>query len=451
MHPVGCNEKGREVDRNSQRQAAFLRHFGRSVLIVEDSRMFSTALRFRLETELGVSVTHCGDMDSLKAVVDASGEQFALAIVDLNLPGSPDCEALDFLVSRSIRPFVFTAFGQPMRDSALAKGALDYVMKDSPSALQQVIVGVDRILASERTKALLVSPEPGSMALEEALLSRQRFQVQMADGAERALDLLDETRDIDIILLDLDHPGWDGVLLLGEIRRHSTPMSVRVVGISSRGQDTTGARFLKAGGDEFILRPYCHDDFTARMLHLAALHKQFLALNLLASRDYLTDVYNRRYFFEAGQRIVSQAMRRGAQASIAIVDIDHFKRLNDTYGHEVGDAVLKAVSSRLKKRLAGNCLLARLGGEEFGMIFDGLGVADAVARCEILRGELAATPIEADGEPLTITVSIGVAAIEGDEVFDNYLNAADQFLYMAKHAGRNCVFSEFSMQPALAG
>lgn len=413
--------------------------------------MFSTALRFRLETELGVSVTHCGDMDSLKAVVEDSREPFALAIVDLNLPGSPDCEALDFLISRSIPPFVFTAFGQPMRESALAKGALDCVMKDSPSALQQVIVGVDRILASERTKVLLVSPEPGSMALEEALLSRQRFHLQMADGAERALDLLDETRDIDIVLLDLDHPGWDGVLLLGEIRRHCTPMGVRIVGISSQGRDATGARFLKAGGDEFILRPHCHDDFTARMLHLAALHKQFLALNLLASRDYLTDVYNRRYFFEAGHRIVSQAMRRGAMASIAIVDIDHFKRLNDTYGHEVGDAVLKAVSSRLKKRLAGTCLLARLGGEEFGMIFDGLSVPETVTLCETLREELAATPIEADGEPLTITVSIGVAAIEGDEVFDNYLNAADQFLYMAKHAGRNCVFSERSMQPALAG
>ena len=448
----GAVEKGREVDRNSQRQAAFLRHFGRSVLIVEDSRMFSTALRFRLETELGVRVTHCGDMDSLRVVVEDSGEPFALAIVDLNLPGSPDCEALDYLVSCGIRPLVFTAsFGQPMRESALAKGALDYVMKDSPSALQQVIVGVDRILASERTKVLLVSPEPGSMVLEEALLARQRFQLQKADGAERTLDLLDEARDIDIVLLDLDHPGCDGVLLLGEIRRHYSAMSVRIVGLSNRGQDMTGARFLKAGGDEFILKPFCDDDFTARILHLAALHKQFQALNLLASRDYLTDVYNRRYFFEAGQRIVSQAMRRGAKGSIAIVDIDHFKRLNDTYGHEVGDAVLKAVSKRLKARLGGNYLLARLGGEEFGVIFDGLGVADAMARCEMLREELAATPIEADGEPLTITVSMGVAAIEGDEVFDNYLNAADQFLYMAKHAGRNRVFSELSLQPALAG
>ena len=90
------------------------------------------------------------------------------------------------------------------------------------------------------------------------------------------------------------------------------------------------------------------------------------------------------------------------------------------------------------------------GGEEFGIIFNGLAVEEALNYCERLRKELAAQPIDADGEPLTITVSAGLAAISGRETFDNYLNAADQFLYMAKHAGRNCVFSELSLTSALA-
>ena len=101
--------------------------------------------------------------------------------------------------------------------------------------------------------------------------------------------------------------------------------------------------------------------------------------------------------------------------SIAILDIDHFKRLNDTYGHEVGDVVLKAVSRRLKHRVGDRHLLARLGGEEFGIIFHGLGLEKALDHCERLRMELAAQPIDADGEPLTITVSAGLAAISGRE------------------------------------
>lgn len=414
--------------------------------------MFSTALRFRLETELGVQVTHCSDMESLRAVVEGGQHAFALAVLDLNLPGSPDCQALDYLLSRDIRPLVFTAsFGQPTRERALAKGVRDYVMKDSPSAMQQVIVGIDRILSSERTKVLLVEREAGAMATEEALLERQQFCVMKADGAAATLERLDEVRDIDIVVLDLDDPQIDSLPLMGEILRRHTSMGVRIVGLSAQAGDLTGPRFLKAGGDEFIARPVCEEEFTVRVLHLAALHKQAQALNLLASRDYLTELYNRRYFFEAGQRIVSHARRRGEKASIAILDIDHFKRLNDTYGHEVGDAVLMTVAQRLKARLGGKYLLARLGGEEFGMIFEGLGVHEGVAWCEVLRRELAESPIEADGEPLTITVSIGVAAIEGEEVFENYLNAADQFLYMGKHAGRNRVFSELSMRKALAG
>ena len=137
--------------------------------------------------------------------------------------------------------------------------------------------------------------------------------------------------------------------------------------------------------------------------------------------------------------------------SIAILDLDHFKRLNDTYGHEVGDVVLKVVSRRLKTKIAGRHLLARLGGEEFGIIFQGLELDAAVDYCDELREDLSASPIDADGEPLTITVSVGLAAIAGKETFDNYLNAADQFLYMAKHAGRNRTFSELSLMTALAG
>jgi len=439
------------LKRKRHREVAFLRHGGRSVLLVEDSRMFSTAIRFRLESELGVRVVHCADMQSLCAVVAKQDVEFSLAIVDLNLPGAPDCEALDFLLTHNIRPLVFTgSFGDVTREKILAKGVLDYVVKDSPSAIQQVVVSVDRILASERTRALIVKPSQGCLEQEEGLLRRQRFEVIVAVDGTEALDVLDAERDIDLVLLDLDCPDFEGLLLLAEIHRRYTDMGIRVIGVSGRADDMTAPRFLKAGGDEFIRKPFCADEFTSRLLHLAAIQKRIQALSMAASRDYLTDVYNRRYFFETGKRLVDKTIRRGEKASIAILDIDHFKRLNDTYGHEVGDMVLKDVSRQLKARLGGRHLLARLGGEEFGMLFVDLDLAAAVACCDGLRKELAATPIEADGEPVTITVSIGVAAIEGEEAFDNHLNAADQFLYMAKHGGRNRVFSVLALEATLA-
>lgn len=439
------------VDLNPQRGPAFLRHSGQHVLLVEDSRMFSTALKYRLEKELGLTVTHCPSMAAVRAIFQSDAPDFALAVLDLNLPDAPNCEALDYVISKGIAPLVFTgSFSDATRDQILAKNVLDYVVKDNPAAMQQLVLAVDRILTSGKTRVLVVDSDPESLHEHVALIAKESFQIISVDSGAAALDALDAHSSIDMVVCDLDLCDMDGFALLNEIRQRHGDDTVRVVGLSSSEDRMIAARFLRAGGDEYIQKPFLVEEFNTRIYHVAAIQKRVQTLHRIAARDYLTDIYNRRYFFEAGPRLVDQAVRRGEPMSIAILDIDHFKRLNDTYGHEVGDVVLKAISRRLKHRIVDRHLLARLGGEEFGIIFNGLALEEALDYCERLRSELAAQPIDADGEALTITVSVGLAAIAGRESFDNYLNAADQFLYMAKHAGRNRVFSELSLMSALA-
>nr|WP_255695779.1 diguanylate cyclase [Shinella sp. NM-101] len=413
--------------------------------------MFSTALTYRLEKELGLSVIHCASMAAVRTIFQSEAPEFALAVLDLNLPDAPNCEALDYVISKGIAPLVFTgSFSEATRDQILAKNVLDYVVKDSPAAMQQLVLAVDRILTSGKTQVLVVDSDPESLQQQLGLIAKQRFQIVAVENGTAALEVLDSHGGIDMVVTDLDLADMDGFALLREIRQRHGDDTVRVVGLSRSEDRMVAARFLRAGGDEYIQKPFLVEEFNSRIFHVAAIQKRVQSLHRIAARDYLTDIYNRRYFFEAGPRLVDQALRRGEAMSIAILDIDHFKRLNDTYGHEVGDVVLKAISRRLRHRVGDRHLLARLGGEEFGIIFHGLGLEEALANCERLRGELEAQPINADGEPLTVTVSVGLAAISGRETFDNYLNAADQFLYMAKHAGRNCVFSELSLMSALA-
>ena len=439
------------VDSNPQRGTAFLRHSGQQVLLVEDSRMFSTAVKYRLEQELGLSVTHCSSMAALRATLEGDMPDFVLAVLDLNLPDAPNCEALDYVIAHQIAPLVFTgSFSDATRDQILAKNVLDYVVKDNPAAIQQLVLAVDRILTSGKTKVLVVDSDAECRRMQVDLITRQHFQVIDVDSGAAALDILDTHGGIDLIVCDLDLSDMDGLDLLSEIRQRHGEDAVRVIGLSTDEDRARAAPFLRAGGDDYLRKPFIQEEFNSRIFRVAAIQKRVQSLSRIAARDYLTDIYNRRYFFETGPRIVEQALRRGGLASIAILDIDHFKRLNDTYGHEVGALVLKAVSRRLRHRVGDRHLLARLGGEEFGVIFNGLGLDEASDYCDRLRAELAAQPIDADGEPLTITVSVGLAAISGRETFDNYLNAADQFLYMAKHAGRNRVFSELSLMNALA-
>jgi len=170
---------------------------------------------------------------------------------------------------------------------------------------------------------------------------------------------------------------------------------------------------------------------------------QLRQLRVAACSDDLTGVPNRRYFFDAGPAQVAGRLERREPCCIAMLDIDHFKKLNDTYGHEIGDRVLQAVGAKLARQLEGSGhLLARLGGEEFSVLMVGLGVEEATALCETLRCEIESLRVALDDQDLNVTISIGLAEIAGRESFSNYLAAADQLLYLAKSYGRNRVYSE---------
>lgn len=159
-----------------------------------------------------------------------------------------------------------------------------------------------------------------------------------------------------------------------------------------------------------------------------------------ASTDYLTGLANRRTLNAEGDRRLEQARAHADRLAIAVVDVDHFKSINDRYGHDVGDLALKHVASRLQSACRGKDLPARQGGEEFVILFDRIEPAQAIAAGERIRAAVEAIPFVAEGAEKTITVSIGVAALtDTDKSFDDLLRRADQALYAAKSGGRNRV------------
>ncbi|CAN7473297.1 diguanylate cyclase [Pararhizobium sp. LjRoot255] len=418
------------------------------MLLVEDSRMFSTVLKYALETIHGLSVTHCSSLSALRSAVDDGYGEFSLAVLDLNLPDAPNCEALDYVISRSIAAIVFTgSFNDGTRDTVLNRNVVDCVIKNQPDSIGHLISVVDRALTNGRTHVLLADSEEASRAELLALLRQQQFNVTEAGSGAEALRLLDARDDIDMVLCDIALCDMTAYGLLGEIRQRHHEDAVSVVAASD--DRAHAAKFLQSGGTEFIQKPLFVEEFNGRLFQVANIQKRIQALHRLAARDYLTDIYNRRYFFQYGPRMVDQCLRRGGTTSIAILDIDHFKRLNDTYGHEVGDLVLKAVARRLRALVGDEHLLARLGGEEFGILFNELDVSAAHDFCETVRLDIAGAKVIADDEELSITISIGLATIEGPETFDNYLHAADQFLYMAKYDGRNRIVSERTVLKAM--
>lgn len=172
--------------------------------------------------------------------------------------------------------------------------------------------------------------------------------------------------------------------------------------------------------------------------------QKLLAAKMLAeeraSQDELTNLYNRRAFFEQGKQLFRQARRYQQYASVMMIDIDHFKNINDNHGHTVGDSVLKTIAGLLQKTIREVDILARIGGEEFAIIMPQTGIEEASNLAERIRRCIEAEAIQHDTLQINITASIGIAAcmVEGDDL-DKMLTKADDALYIAKKKGRNQV------------
>jgi diguanylate cyclase (GGDEF)-like protein len=166
----------------------------------------------------------------------------------------------------------------------------------------------------------------------------------------------------------------------------------------------------------------------------------YCQVQLLASTDPLTGLHNRRTFFELSAERFAAAVRGDAPTAAIMLDIDHFKRVNDTHGHAVGDDVIKEVAARLRGVLRRDDLLGRYGGEEFVLLLPGTSAADAAYLAERLRHTVADTPIATRTGPLQVTVSVGATQLQAaDSIVEDALARADEALYRAKQGGRNQV------------
>ncbi len=413
------------------------------ILIIEDSRSLSSVMRHRLETDYFCKVTQCASADVFREVMRGE-ERFDVAVVDLNLPGASDGEVLDAVIAEGIPAIVFTAdFNRDLRDRLLQKGVADYHVKNNEGAIDLVVSSVVRLLGNRDVGVLVVDDVPSARTMLGDLLRVQKFQVYEASTGYQALDILTRQPHIELVVTDYHMPDMDGYELTRRIRREHRGDRLRIIGISSSADRLLSASFLKAGANDFVYRPYVIEELQCRIQHNIETLAQLRQLRVAAFSDYLTGLPNRRYFFDEGPAEVAGRLERGEACCIAMLDIDHFKKLNDTYGHEIGDRVLQAVGAKLARRLDGSGhLLARLGGEEFSVLMLGADIAEGAQLCETLRAEIASLRVALDDQDINVTISIGLAEIAGRESFSNYLAAADQLLYLAKSYGRNRVYSE---------
>lgn len=409
-----------------------------TVLIVEDSKVFSNLLKRRISGELGLKTLVAASLAETKLLLEDHFDSISVALLDLNLPDAPDGEVIAPVLAYGIPAIVFTGtYSDEVREEVLARNVLDYITKENAEDLAYLLRLISRLQKNRSTKILVVDDSTSIRLHIMNLLRLRNFQAFEAESGERALELLDKHPDIKLVITDYHMPGMDGFELTRRIRSQHPRDKLAVIGISAQGSGAMSAQFLKKGANDFLVKPFVNEEFFCRIEQNLDVMDYIEEVHFLSQRDYLTGLGNRRYFFEAAPKLLTAAKREGEKISITMLDIDHFKKVNDTYGHDGGDAALKHIALILREFEAPRTLVARFGGEEFCIVFiDDAG--DASQRIEALRQRIAATPIPWQASQLSITISLGHLCCEASEL-EPMLVKADELLYRAKQNGRNRV------------
>ena len=261
----------------------------------------------------------------------------------------------------------------------------------------------------------------------------------------------------DLAVLDRRLPDMDGVVLAQELKANPDFRTRYVIMLTGEDEQEDKVEGLELGADDYITKPFQYPELLARIRagkRIVDLQKELLETNkrleLLSITDGLTKLHNHRYFQDELARAFEESQRYQRPLSLAMIDIDFFKKINDTYGHAAGDDVLKGAAALYRSSVRSTDLVARYGGEEFAVMMPETTLQDGIAFAEKIRQMIAAATLETQAGPVQATVSIGVASVPHSRIHSakELIIAADRALYRAKRGGRNQVQAEKRRDPS---
>jgi len=288
---------------------------------------------------------------------------------------------------------------------------------------------------SDKPIVLIVDDIPSNIKVLANCL-KDHYQIKVATGGNDCLRLAVSEPIPDLILLDIEMPDLGGYEVCQTLQSQPHTQDIPIIFVTARDEDSNEEKGLQMGAVDYITKPVRPSIVLARVNTHVTLKRQRDTLKAIALKDQLTDLYNRYYLLEAAEQRMANAIRHEDPMSLLLMDIDHFKQVNDQHGHLVGDDVLKSLALLLKENCRKEDIAARFGGEEFVILLGHCDQAFAAQKAESIRCEVE----QLNPKGLSITVSVGVAQFSiNDETIERLLDRADRALYQAKAQGRNRV------------
>ncbi|MAD02448.1 MAG: diguanylate cyclase response regulator [Pseudoalteromonas sp.] len=409
----------------------------RRILIIEDTPTIARVQK-HIAQKVGYEADIAGNLAEAKKLI--SKHSYFCAVVDFILPDAPTGEAVPCTIAADIPTIVMTGnLDETTRNIVEKHPIIDYITKENKQAYQYLEKQLARLPRNEQILVLVVDDSAATRHHICNLLTRHKYQtIEAVDGVD-ALKVLAENPQISVIITDNEMPNMNGDELCVEIRRLYSNDEKAVIGISAYDTLHLSTRFLKSGADDYLRKPFNNEEFYCRLSQNVDMLENIKTIRLQANTDYLTKLPNRRYFFGEANNHLKAAKMSDTSVSLAMIDIDHFKSINDNYGHDAGDEVLKGLSQCMAKYFGDN-LVGRFGGEEFAVYFADQDPQESLQRLEKFRLFVEKHSSEFSKDHIKFTLSIG---FHNGPVYslDELIKQADLKLYQAKDSGRNKLVS----------
>lgn len=410
-----------------------------NVLVIDDSSLISNALRNEVE-DLGYDcIVATSYKESAQKLLEYKGK-FDVALCDLGLPDAPNGEVVSLVTKFNIPAIVLTGSETEDDEEKFREmNIVDYVIKEGKFSIDYAVSLVKRIITNYKTDILLVDDSKSFITKAEDLLKKYRLNTYIARNGLEALEILEKHPSIKLVLTDYMMPKMDGLELTKKIRKNYTKDELAIIVTSASTNDKNSSKFLKYGANDFLFKNFTTEQFYTRLNSNLEILELFQNVKDKANKDYLTGMFNRRYLFDNGEEIYERIKNRQEEnLFVAIIDIDKFKNINDTFGHDIGDIAIKEIPKILNKYIGSNSLIARLGGEEFCILLKGRTIDEAKDLFEEIRDAFENNLIVTEKVDLSFTVSTGVC-MKLEESLTKMITKADEALYEAKETGRNKV------------
>ena len=348
----------------------------------------------------------------------------------------------------ALPPIIFIARDLELttRIEAARAGAAAFLSR--PVDILELIDAIDGLQEQneeEPFRVLVVDDDPGLSSYYKSVLEEAGVEVEVVHDPLAVLSPLGDFRP-ELIVMDLYMPNCHGKELAAAIRQEHAYLPIPIVFLSAEDDTSKQLDVMTIGGDDFLVKPIFPEHLVAAVVTRA---RRFRALRALMVRDSLTGLLNHTTTNEQTKIELARARRIKQSLSFALLDIDHFKLVNDQYGHPAGDRVIKSLSNLLKQRLRATDVIGRYGGEEFAVVLPDADADTAARILDEVRQSFADIRHQHDDGDFVVTLSGGIATYPQYSEVPHLIDAADKALYEAKSSGRNQVFRAAGVEQAV--